>query len=174
MANSIAKDFRFFSLLRFAFPTMVMMVFMSLYTIVDGIFISRFVGSNALSATNIVYPVINLLIACGVMLSTGGSALVAKKLGEGKEKEAREDFTVLLLTGITAGVILMICGLLFLKPLVRMLGATDALLADSMTYLKISLYFAPWLYFAAFLPDFFCDSGKARLWTYPDLRRRYI
>lgn len=63
MANSIAKDFRFFSLLRFAFPTMVMMVFMSLYTIVDGIFISRFVGSNALSATNIVYPVINLLIA---------------------------------------------------------------------------------------------------------------
>lgn len=65
MANSIAKDFRFFSLLRFAFPTMVMMVFMSLYTIVDGIFISRFVGSNALSATNIVYPVINLLIACG-------------------------------------------------------------------------------------------------------------
>ncbi len=160
MANSIAKDFRFFSLLRFAFPTMVMMVFMSLYTIVDGIFISRFVGSNALSATNIVYPVINLLIACGVMLSTGGSALVAKKLGEGKEKEAREDFTVLLLTGITAGVILMICGLLFLKPLVRMLGATDALLADSMTYLKISLYFAPACILQLFFQTFFVTAGK--------------
>ena len=160
MANSIAKDFRFFSLLRFAFPTMVMMVFMSLYTIVDGIFISRFVGSNALSATNIVYPVINLLIACGVMLSTGGSALVAKKLGEGKEKEAREDFTVLLLTGIIAGVILMIAGLFFLKPLVRMLGATDALLADSMTYLKISLYFAPACILQLFFQTFFVTAGK--------------
>ena len=107
MANSIAKNFRFFSLLRFAFPTMIMMLFMSLYTIVDGIFISRLVGSHALSSTNIVYPVINLIIACGVMLSTGGSALVAKKLGEGRESEAREDFSALLITGILAGVGLM-------------------------------------------------------------------
>lgn len=160
MANSIAKDFRFFSLLRFALPTMVMMVFMSLYTIVDGIFISRFVGSNALSATNIVYPVINLLIACGVMLATGGSALVAKKLGEGRDREACEDFTVLLLTGIAAGVFLMIAGLTFLKPLVRLLGATDALLADSMTYLKISLYFAPACILQLFFQTFFVTAGK--------------
>ena len=75
--NSIAQDFRFPSLLRFAFPTIIMMVFMSLYTIVDGIFISRFVGSNALSSVNIVYPFLSLVIACGVMLSTGGSALTA-------------------------------------------------------------------------------------------------
>ena len=68
MSLSIAKDFRFFSLLRFALPTMIMMVFTSLYTIVDGIFISRFVGSNALSSANIVFPVINLIIAVGVML----------------------------------------------------------------------------------------------------------
>ncbi len=73
MTNSIAQKFNVFSLLKFAFPTMVMMVFMSLYTIVDGIFVSRLVGSNALSAVNIVYPVINLMFACGIMLSTGGS-----------------------------------------------------------------------------------------------------
>lgn len=78
MSYSIAKDFRFFSLLRFALPTMIMMVFMSLYTIVDGIFISRLVGTDALSATNIVYPVLNLVIAIGVMLATGGSAIIAK------------------------------------------------------------------------------------------------
>ena len=70
MTNSIAQKFNVFTLLKFAFPTMVMMVFMSLYTIVDGIFVSRLVGSNALSAVNIVYPVISLLIACGIMLST--------------------------------------------------------------------------------------------------------
>ena len=99
MTNSIAKDFRFFSLLRFAFPTMIMMVFMSLYTIVDGIFVSRLVGTDALSAVNIVYPAISLLIAIGVMLATGGSAIIARKLGEKKEQEAREDFSFLLLIG---------------------------------------------------------------------------
>lgn len=97
MSNSIAKDFKFFSLLRFALPTMVMMIFMSLYSIVDGIFISRLLGTNALSAANIVYPVISIVFAVGIMLSTGGSALIAKKLGEGKEREAQEDFSFLTL-----------------------------------------------------------------------------
>ena len=97
MSNSIAKNFKFFSLLRFALPTMVMMIFMSLYSIVDGIFISRLLGTNALSAANIVYPVISIVFAVGIMLSTGGSALIAKKLGEGKEREAREDFSFLTL-----------------------------------------------------------------------------
>lgn len=82
MTNSIAQKFNVFTLLKFAFPTMVMMVFMSLYTIVDGIFVSRLVGSNALSAVNIVYPVISLLIACGIMLSTGGSDQCAHRNGD--------------------------------------------------------------------------------------------
>lgn len=69
MSNSIAKDFKFFSLLRFALPTMVMMIFMSLYSIVDGIFISRLLGTDALSASNIVYPVISIVFAVGIMLS---------------------------------------------------------------------------------------------------------
>ena len=67
---------------------MVMMMFMSCYTIVDGIFISRYLGSEALSAANIVYPVFNLLLAVGIMFATGGSAVVSKKLGEGKKEEA--------------------------------------------------------------------------------------
>lgn len=108
MSNSIAKDFKLFSLLRFALPTMVMMVFMSLYTIVDGIFVSRLVGADALSSVNIVYPVINLLIAAGVMLASGGSAVIAKKLGEGKEKEAKEDFSFLVLFGFILGVLMMV------------------------------------------------------------------
>lgn len=66
MSNSISQDFKLYSLLKFALPSMVMMVFMSLYTIIDGIFVSRFVGSEALSAINIVFPVLNVLIAVGI------------------------------------------------------------------------------------------------------------
>ena len=98
MSNAISKDFRLFSLLKFAFPTMVMMVFMSLYTIVDGIFVSRLVNTQALSAVNIVYPVISLMIAVGVMLATGGSAVIARKLGEHRPEEARGDFAFLVVT----------------------------------------------------------------------------
>ena len=114
MSNSIAKDFKFFSLLRFALPTMVMMIFMSLYSIVDGIFISRLLGTNALSAANIVYPVISIVFAVGIMLSTGGSALIAKKLGEGKDREAREDFSFLTLVSFLFGIAILLIGNIFI------------------------------------------------------------
>ena len=122
MTNSIAQKFNVFTLLKFAFPTMVMMVFMSLYTIVDGIFVSRFVGSNALSAVNIVYPVLNLLFACGIMLSTGGSAIVARQMGEKREQEARENFSLLAAVSVTVGILILVPGLLFLEPLCGILG----------------------------------------------------
>ena len=85
MTTSINQHFSPWSLLKFAFPSIIMMMFMSLYTIVDGIFISRFIGSNALSSLNIVYPVASIVIAIGTMLATGGSADMAitkmKELG---------------------------------------------------------------------------------------------
>ncbi len=86
MSQSISQKFTPISLLKFALPSMVMMMFMSCYTIVDGIFISRYLGSEALSAANIVYPVFNLLLAVGIMFATGGSAVVSKKLGEGEKR----------------------------------------------------------------------------------------
>ena len=143
MSNSIAKDFKLFSLLRFAFPTMLMMVFMSLYTIVDGIFVSRLVGSDALSSVNIVYPVINLLIAAGVMLASGGSAVIAKKMGEGNTKEAKEDFSFLVLIGFILGIFLMVFGNLFLESIVTALGATPVLVDYCMDYLGVCLLLAP-------------------------------
>lgn len=88
MHPAISREFHFGSLLRFALPTVIMMIFMSMYTIVDGIFVSRFVGTDALSATNIVYPALNLVLAVAIMLSTGGSAIVARKLGEGDPQGA--------------------------------------------------------------------------------------
>ena len=78
MTQTIDREYTPISLLSFAMPSILMMGFMSLYTIVDGMFVSRYVGSNALSSVNIVYPILNLLIAIGLMLATGGSAVVSK------------------------------------------------------------------------------------------------
>lgn len=160
MSNSIAKDFKLFSLLRFAFPTMVMMVFMSLYTIVDGIFVSRLVGAEALSSVNIVYPVINLLIAAGVMLASGGSAVIAKKLGERKEKEANEDFSFLVLFGFVLGVIMMVIGNIFIEPVVTALGATPVLFDYCVDYLAICLFLAPACMLQLLFQTFFVTAGK--------------
>ena len=82
--NPLAKEFHTLSLIKLAFPSMVMMVFMGLYTIMDTIFVARFVDTNALSSINIVCPVINIIVGLGTMLATGGSAIVAKKIGERK------------------------------------------------------------------------------------------
>lgn len=79
MSQSLAKDFNFRSLLKFAFPSIIMMIFMSLYSIVDGFFIAQYVDSMALSAANIVYPAVSILLAVGIMFGTGGSAVVAAR-----------------------------------------------------------------------------------------------
>lgn len=160
MSNSIAKDFKFFSLLRFALPTMVMMIFMSLYSIVDGIFISRLLGTNALSAANIVYPVISIVFAVGIMLSTGGSALIAKKLGEGKEREAREDFSFLTLVSFLFGIAILLIGNIFIEPIVQALGSTDALLPYCVDYLSVSLLLAPAAMLQMIFQTFFVTAGK--------------
>ena len=160
MSNSIAKDFKFFSLLRFALPTMVMMIFMSLYSIVDGIFISRLLGTNALSAANIVYPVISIVFAVGIMLSTGGSALIAKKLGEGKDREAREDFSFLTLVSFLFGIAILLIGNIFIEPIVRALGSTDALLPYCVDYLSVSLLLAPAAMLQMMFQTFFVTAGK--------------
>lgn len=137
-----------------------MMVFMSLYTIVDGIFISRLVDTNALSAVNIVYPVCSLIIAVGVMLATGGSAVIAKKLGENRTQEARENFSFLLTAGLVLGILFMVAGNLFIHPVVRILGATDVLLEDCLNYLRILLYFAPACILQILFQSFFVTAGK--------------
>ena len=160
MSNSIAKDFKFFSLLRFALPTMVMMIFMSLYSIVDGIFISRLLGTNALSAANIVYPVISIVFAVGIMLSPGGSALIAKKLGEGKDREAREDFSFLTLVSFLFGIAILLIGNIFIEPIVRALGSTDALLPYCVDYLSVSLLLAPAAMLQMMFQTFFVTAGK--------------
>ena len=94
MNNQIAKKFDTLSLLKFTLPSMIMMLFMALYQMVDAVFVSNFVSETALSALNIVYPLISFIIAVAVMLATGGSAVIAKKMGEGEPALARQLFSI--------------------------------------------------------------------------------
>lgn len=163
MAHSIGHDFKLGSLIQFTLPTIGMMVFLSMYSIVDGVFIARFLGSNALSAQNIVWPVGCLGLAIGIMLASGGSAIVARKLGEGRRGEARQDYSFLTLTTILIAVITMVLGNLFLEPVCRALGATDLLLQDAKDYLQVMLYFMPAMMLQCIFQTFFVTAGRPGL-----------
>lgn len=143
MDNSISKSFTFTSLIKFTIPSIIMLVFMSLYSIVDGVFVSRFVNTDALSAVNIVYPFINVVIAVGVMLATGGSAVIAKKLGEDKKIEAKENFTLIILVGLVLGVIIGIVGYIFDTQIINLLGSTKDLFNYCKEYFFVTLIFVP-------------------------------
>ena len=129
--------------MNFTIPTMIMMVFLSLYTIIDGIFVSRFVGQDALSAINITLPLSTLTWGIAIMFATGGSAIVAKKLGEGRPLEAKQNFTLIVLCATFIGIMLMILELTFLEPIIKFLGATDDLFPYCKQYISIITFFAP-------------------------------
>ena len=160
MSHSLSKKFTFGSLLMFAMPTTIMMVVMSLYTIVDGVFVSRYVSTNALSSINIVYPIINIVLGLSVMLSTGSSAIVAKKMGEGRPDSARGTFTMIIMLNIAAGLVIAILGNLFATPLSLLLGSSEVLLKDCVTYLRWQLAFAPALMLQIQFQMYFVTEGR--------------
>lgn len=160
MKNEIAKEFNFASLMRFTLPNAAMMMFMSLYTIVDGIFVSKFVGTNALSAINIVYPLLTIILAAGIMLATGGSAVIARKQGEHKEKEARSDFSMILMVGVALGVLYGAVCFAFHQPLSRFLGADEALLPYCTQYMMILAVFMPFNILQMLFQTFFVTAGR--------------
>lgn len=160
MSNTIGQHFTPWSLLKFAAPSIIMMMFMSLYTIVDGIFVSRFVGSNALSSLNIVYPVINIAIAVGTMFATGGNAVISKYLGEGNIKRACQCLTQFVLFCLALSVVLVVLTFVFATPVSRFLGATDILLDDAVTYLCIVMAFAPACILQTLFQSYFVTAGR--------------
>ena len=110
--NGYEKPVTLANILKFAVPTIAMMVFMSFYTMVDGLFVSNLIGTNALSAINLTAPIIQLVTAISTMLATGGSAVIMKKMGEHKTNEAREDFTFLILVNVLVGIVMCAVGYL--------------------------------------------------------------
>lgn len=163
MENSLEKKVTMTSLIRYTMPTVVMMVFFSLYTIIDGVFISKFVGANALSATNIVYPVINILIGIGVMFATGGSAIVAKCMGEGKNQEAKENFTIITISAIIVGLVVEILSIIFIKDIIYALGSTDSLFYYCKEYLFYMVIFTPFIILKLYFDYFLVTAGVPKL-----------
>ena len=129
------------NILRFAFPTIVMTVFNTFYTMVDGLFVSNWIGMEALSAINLTAPAISLLTAISGMLATGGSAVVMKKMGEHRDQEARQDFTLLILTNVVVGALMMLLGYTLMDKLLGAMGLSPAVLGYCHTYLSRYLLF---------------------------------
>ncbi|MCI9156488.1 MAG: MATE family efflux transporter [Lawsonibacter sp.] len=134
MAIKLSDHFTYGKLLRFTMPSIIMMICTSLYSIVDGLFVSNLVGENALSAVNIMFPVAMIVGAVGFMLGSGGSAIVARTMGEGRRELANQYFTMIILCVLGAGVALSLLALCFVEPLARLVGASDVLMDDCLAY----------------------------------------
>lgn len=160
MTNRLDRDYSAGALFRYTIPSILSLLFMSLYQMTDAFFIANFIGENALAAMNVVYPVISVMLAIALMFTTGGGAIVARKMGEGKAREAKEDFTVLMVTvTVMAAVFTLLC-LLFMKPLLKFLGATPLLYEDSKAYLGTIVPFLPVAALQLGLSSFFVTAGK--------------
>lgn len=140
-----------------------MMVFMSLYTMVDGVFVSNLVGSSALSAINIVYPAVSIVVAVAIMLASGGSAVIAREMGEGDDKGARKHFSLIILVGVVLGVIFTVVGTVFSGGLSRALGATNAIFDYCNEYLFILALGSPFAVLQMMFQFLFVTAGKPKL-----------
>lgn len=161
--NILDQKWNHISLLRFAAPTIIMMIFMGLYTIVDTIFVSQFVNTDALSALNIVCPVINITVGLGTMIATGGNAIVSRKMGAGNAQEAKEDFTLLIITGAIIGFTILLGGVICIDKIIYILGASDLLFPYCKNYLFILLLFIPANVLQTLFSNLFVTAGKPGL-----------
>lgn len=139
MQIQLSEHFTYKKLMKFTFPTIVMMIFTSIYGVVDGIFVSNFVGKTPFAAVNLIMPFLMILGTIGFMLGTGGSALVSKTLGEGRRDRANRYFSMIVYLAIICGIILSILGWIFIRPVAVFLGADENMLKDCVLYGRIIL-----------------------------------
>lgn len=137
----LSDHFTYARLFRFVLPSIVMMVFTSIYGVVDGLFVSNFAGKTAFASINLIMPFLIILGAMGFMLGTGGTALVSRVLGEGDKERANKYFSMITLFGILLGVILTVVGVLTMRPMAILLGATEAMVDDCVLYGRIVVCF---------------------------------
>ena len=159
----LSEHFTYSKLLRFTLPTILMNIFLSLYIIVDGYFVANFVGKTEFAAINLIMPVLNILGTIGYMFGVGGSALIAKTLGEQKEDQANRLFSLIVLVSAGLGVLLMMAGFIFMRPITSLLGAEGQLLEDTVLYGRIFILALPaWILLYEF-QLFFVTAEKPRL-----------
>ena len=165
MAKNIrlSDHFSYSKLLRFTLPSIVMMVFTSIYGVVDGLFVSNFVGKTAFASVNLVMPFVMILGGMGFMIGTGGTALVSKILGEGDPDTANRTFSIMVLFTLALGIVLSAGGIIFMRPVSRFLGATDAMMDDCMLYGRIITGFTFAFMLQNVFQSFFIAAEKPKL-----------
>lgn len=163
MNIQLSEHFTYKKLFRFCLPTIAMMLFTSLYGIADGYFISNYVGKTAFSAVNLIMPFLMILSCFGFMIGTGGSALVGKTLGEGAQERAQRYFTMMVYLTLILGGILTVLGLIFMRPVARFLGATEAMIEDCVLYGNIMNLFNVAFMLQYVFQSFFVVAEKPQL-----------
>lgn len=153
-------------LLCFSLPSIVMMVFTSIYGVVDGYFVSNYTGKTPFAAVNLIMPFLMILGGVGFMFGTGGGALIAKTMGEGKAEKADKLFSMTVFASILCGLVLTAVGLLFLRPFARLMGAEGELLENSLLYGTINLIALPFYILQYEFQCLFATAEKPKLGLY--------
>ena len=159
----LSDHFDYTRLLRFTFPSVVMLVFTSIYGVVDGFFVSNFAGKTPFAAVNFIFPVLIILGCAGFMFGTGGSALIAKTLGEGDGRRANEIFSLLVAWGAACGVVLAVLGFVLMPSIAARLGAQGQLLRDSVRYGRIIVLALPFYILQSEFQCLFVTAEKPKL-----------
>ena len=169
MKVHLSDHFTYKKILRFTFPTMIMSVFTSLYGVVDGLFVANYAGKTALAAINFVFPVLIILATFGYMFGTGGSALVAKTLGEGDNKKAHSLFSLFVFVCTLLGVVFMAVGFFLFRPLLSILGAEGEMLNQAVLYGRVLLITMPFWNLQFLFQIFFVTAERPKLGLYVTL-----
>ena len=159
----ISDHFSYSKLIRFTIPSIAMMIFTSVYSVVDGFFVSNYVGKTSFAAVNLIMPFLMIVAAVGLMFGTGGTALVAKTFGEGDNEKANALFSLFTCTAFALGVIISIFSILNIRSVAVFLGAEGELLENCVTYGRIVLLALPFFILQLFFQSFFVAAEKPRI-----------
>ena len=159
----LSDHFTYQKLLRFVLPSIVMMVFTSIYGVVDGLFVSNFAGKTPFAAINLIMPFVMVLGGIGFMIGTGGTALVSKVLGEGEPEKAKRYFTMMILFTLLVGAVLAVFGVTMMEKVARFLGATDEMLHDCVLYGRIVISFTAAFMLQNVFQSFLIAAEKPKL-----------
>lgn len=161
--NVYQKPVTLKNIIKFSVPTIVMTVFMSFYTMVDGLFVSNLIGTGALSAINLTAPAITLVTAVSTMLATGGSAAIMKKMGAGLQEESRQDFTFLILVNVAVGLIMYLAGRVVMQPIFSSMALSPEVSGYCSEYLGQYLLFTVPILLMNNFTIYMIASGKSRV-----------
>lgn len=163
MNIQLSDHFNYKRLLRFTFPSMIMMVFTSLYSVVDGFFVSNFGGKTPFAAVNFIMPVLMILGSIGFMFGSGGSALVSKTMGEGDCDKARRLFSLFIYSTAACGVIIGVISFILIRPLASLMGAEGEMLDNCVAYARVLLIALPFYMLQFEFQSFFITAEKPQL-----------